>query len=530
MNQFLDYRSKSNRLLFHVPPWLVSGILYGLSFPSWETLNLAPLAWFALTFLLIPQVVHQKPVRYVLSALLFGLIGSLIAGYWTMKYSLWLGVVAVFWHALIVVTPLWIFRFLVLFFGYGRSLILLPFIWTAWEWMAASFQPFFWGALGSTQSNLSWIIQFADMTGVWGLSFWLITLNAATAYLWGQISPENNKQIAIKIVLLFVACMLPVVLYGLWRSTHLKPSSSGKMETLIVQPGSAYTEGWNSIKDIMDQTRTKKFDLAIWPESIFTGMPFHNQYFSDAFNQWSAPVMMVFIASQRNPSRMQGFDQYGASIILDQNMLHRLQMGPSTAIQEPHYRKQKLVPYAELQLIPDIVLYFFPILNHFVLERMQHPSQRSQPLTFIRDGRSHRLAPLLCYEAIFPDLSGYAVKNGAEALFVMANDLQFGTAESWQAASFAKIRAVETRRPVVRASTGGVVGVIDIYGQWVFKDSHQQKNGFQISIDLIKEYQTFYVQWIDWFPKFCLTVVFLLISVFILTTPRYKTAHTTFLP
>lgn len=525
MNQLLDRHSKTNRLSPYIPPWLPSGVLYGLSFPSWETLNLAPLAWIALTFLLVPQIVHQKPACYFLSALLFGLTGSLIAGYWTMKYSIALGVIAVVWHAFIVATPLWIFRYLVLFYGYRKSLVLLPFIWTGWEWFAASFQPFFWGALGSTQSNINLIIQFTDITGVWGLSFWLISLNAIVAYFWGQLSSKNIWQIISKIIFLFFILIIPVVIYGQWRLVNLNPTVSKKLNVLIVQSGDVYWEGWRNIKKIMNAANSEKIDLAVWPESIFTGMPFYDKDFTENFNQWKFAVMMVFIGSQRNLERIDSIDPYGASIILDKSTLHRLQLGPETTIQEPHYRKQRLVPYAELQLIPDTILSHFPALEIFTPERMQNPKQRSNPLVFKNGMTSHLIAPLLCYEVIFPDLSGYAVKNGAEALFVMANDLQFGAAETWQAASFAQLRAVETRRPVVRTSTGGVVGVIDIRGQWIFKNSLQETRGFHVSVDLIKNYQTFYVQWIDWFPKICLVISVILMTMFHLNTHPYRSKH-----
>ncbi|MBJ6609576.1 MAG: apolipoprotein N-acyltransferase [Candidatus Thiothrix moscowensis] len=493
---------------------LLAALLYGLAFPAWEGVDLFPLAWVCLLPLLLPPMVALPFWRYSGIALLFGVLGSLIAGHWTLGHSLGFGTLAIVWHGLIVAPPLWLFRWVVGFAGYQRALWLLPFAWTGWEWLAANYQPFFWGALGATQANQTWLVQFADITGVWGVSFWLVALNAALAYLWGRRVVAGNRQSltqSLSVVLLF---LLPLILYGQWRVQTLMPQTTGTLRLTLLQPNAVEAEGFAALSAQMDTLDKTQTDLVIWPESIFNGMPFHDQDFEARIRRWDIPVMMVFIATQSNMRRPGFVDAYGAAIILDPTVLGRILKGPLLSLLEPHYRKQRLVPHEELQLVPDWAVWRWQWLQDQLPSRMLHADKSSPPLRFIgRNGVQHRFSPLICYEAVFPHLAAHAVRDGAEALFVLANDRHFGKTESWQAASFARLRAIETRRPLVRTSTSGVVGVIDALGKWQMRDNSRMAGAFPVLLTGVSAPLTWYVQWIDFLPKICLGVVLLLLSV-----------------
>jgi len=76
-----------------------------------------------------------------------------------------------------------------------------------------------------------------------------------------------------------------------------------------------------------------------------------------------------------------------------------------------------------------------------------------------------RLGALICYEDIFPALSRASVRAGAEVLVVNTNNGWFGEgAAAYQHAAHAVLRAVETRRPVLRAGNAGWSGWIDECG------------------------------------------------------------------
>jgi apolipoprotein N-acyltransferase len=80
--------------------------------------------------------------------------------------------------------------------------------------------------------------------------------------------------------------------------------------------------------------------------------------------------------------------------------------------------------------------------------------------------REHRLAPLICYEAIFPALTRAAALNGADLLVNLTNDAWYGrTSAPYQHLSLCVFRAVESRRSFIRAANTGISGFIDPTGR-----------------------------------------------------------------
>ena len=62
--------------------------------------------------------------------------------------------------------------------GLSAGLIALPFLWVTFEWLYALGEfAFPWLTFGNTQTYQLAKIQFAELTGVYGISFWLLVLN-----------------------------------------------------------------------------------------------------------------------------------------------------------------------------------------------------------------------------------------------------------------------------------------------------------------------------------------------------------------
>ncbi|MGE9292644.1 MAG: apolipoprotein N-acyltransferase, partial [Puniceicoccales bacterium] len=120
--------------------------------------------------------------------------------------------------------------------------------------------------------------------------------------------------------------------------------------------------------------------------------------------------------------------------------------------------------------------------------------------------------PLVCYEDIFPKLARQMVAGGADFLLVVTNDAWYGQeAGAIQHAAHSVLRAVETRRPVVRCGNNGWSGWIDEQGR--IRDVLHGLNGsiyFQgtgvldVGRDLRWESRlTPYVRYGDWFVGLC---------------------------
>ena len=84
----------------------------------------------------------------------------------------------------------------------------------------------------------------------------------------------------------------------------------------------------------------------------------------------------------------------------------------------------------------------------------------------LRTGGSVRFATPICFEDAFPDLNRRFILAGADLLVNLTNDAWSRTVSAeTQHFVAAKLRAVENRRVLVRATNGGVTAAVDPWGR-----------------------------------------------------------------
>ena len=93
------------------------------------------------------------------------------------------------------------------------------------------------------------------------------------------------------------------------------------------------------------------------------------------------------------------------------------------------------------------------------------PGRDSSPLIVSLPNTPITVGPLICYEDAFPDLARGSALAGSDVLAVLTNDAWYGEGgAAIQHAALSVLRAVETRRPVLRCGNGGWSGWIDEFG------------------------------------------------------------------
>jgi apolipoprotein N-acyltransferase len=114
-----------------------------------------------------------------------------------------------------------------------------------------------------------------------------------------------------------------------------------------------------------------------------------------------------------------------------------------------------------------------------------------------------RLGLLLCYESAFPRLAREAVDDGATLLVNLSNDAWFVAAGASQAVAFARLRAIETRRALVRVASGGASAVVAPSGRVVWAAPSGRASAEVVEVPL-REGRTAYVAagdaivWVAW--------------------------------
>jgi apolipoprotein N-acyltransferase len=160
------------------------------------------------------------------------------------------------------------------------------------------------------------------------------------------------------------------------------------------------------------------------------------------------------------------------------------------------YDKQHLVPFGEYVPLGRWLTFVEKLVSGMV-DFTPGRSGVSMPWA------NGKVGVQICYEVIFPYLARRAVQNGADLLVYLSNDAWYGTSSApHQLFSMAILRAVETRRSVVRAANTGISGFVDPTGRIIGHTGLFEEATLTAEVPILKK-KTIYARWGDWFPAVC---------------------------
>ncbi|MFA6962290.1 MAG: apolipoprotein N-acyltransferase [Opitutaceae bacterium] len=341
-------------------------------------------------------------------------------------------------------------------------------LWVVLEWTRTWFLSGFpWMPLAATQWQRMVILQIAAFTGAGGVSFVLIAMNIGFAAYAHRLIREGRSGLGKRSPEFFAAMFLLVICVAtqLRETVNRAPFTVPLGRFAFVQPYIPQEIKWDNsqgpaILQVLDsltlEAAATKPDIILWPEATtpwaVKGDDNMRAWIEDLDARAGVPLMLGSIARQPSAANPADEDWLNAVFAVD----------PHTGVQPHFYAKRKLVPFGEFVPLRPLLGWlgkFVPIGDDFL--RGTDPS----PLIVNIGGRPLALGSLLCYEDIFPQLAVTSVLAGADVLVVHTNNGWFGTGgAAYQHASNAVLRAVETRRPVLRCGNGGWSGWIDEFG------------------------------------------------------------------
>ena len=334
--------------------------------------------------------------------------------------------------------------------------------WTR-TWLLGGFA---WLPLAASQWERSSVLQVAAYTGAGGVSFVLVAVNVGFAAYAHRLTREGVTGLRRRSPEFFLAMFLLLVCLTI----HVQESFNRLRFTVpwarvaFVQPDIPQEVKWDPAKipgiarDLNEVTMAaakSRPDLILWPEAAaplpLKGDPEMGKFVANLSARAGSPILLGAVAEER--AGAQSALWYNAAFIA----------APGTGVQEAYYAKRRLVPFGEY--VP-----FRPILgwlNKFVPIGDGDFSRGtdSAPLVASLHGGSAALGALICFEDTFPQLARSSVLSGADVLAVLTNDGWFGEGGmAYQHAAHSVLRAVETRRPVLRCGNAGWSGWIDEFG------------------------------------------------------------------
>ena len=122
--------------------------------------------------------------------------------------------------------------------------------------------------------------------------------------------------------------------------------------------------------------------------------------------------------------------------------------------------------------------------------------------TVFRAGDKPDLAPLICYESVFPGFVGRFVQKGADIILVMTNDGWWRDTDGYkQHMHYARLRAVENRKEVLRSANTGISCHIDQWGQILERTNWWEKDVLKVNVQA-HEHSTFFSKHGDYIGRF----------------------------
>jgi apolipoprotein N-acyltransferase len=458
------------RLLAALGATALSGCLYGLAFPP---AGLRPLAFVCL----VPFLVALRRVGAG-AALLLGFLWAeftsafvadalpwAVSNYflqpalvsWAFSIFVW-----GFTGSLYSMTFAWAYRALA-----ARALPLLPLL-AAAAWVATELargrllngSGFFagnpWALIAYSQAGDGPLVQIASATGVYGVSFVLVAVNAALAELVLRGKTPSWRAEAPQLA----AALLPAL--AAWGFGWLalrgadRADSGAPLRVAVVQANldsggrfdpSFYARHLDEYLGLTLQAiEAGRPEIVFWPEGALT---FHltDQAFVRSIAQVLAEGGAELVAGG---PRAEGSDPpvyFNSVFALDASGEIR-----------GHYDKQLLVPFAERTPLSGLDL----ARREFGRVQSFTPGGPTPPL----ETRAGRAGILVCNEAMYPELAAARARDGAAYLVNPSNDTWIAKPK-WARMMFdlVRLRAVEERRWLVRASTSGPSAIVDPWGR-----------------------------------------------------------------
>ena len=383
-----------------------------------------------------------------------------------------------------------------------------------------------WNLLAYSQTPWRAVIQIADVTGVWGVSFVIVCVNVIITHLTfvmvrgkgrGAREERNRNRTAVFFYLLLLATLIVVVLaYGLWRLQHVAGGPS--VRVAVVQGNIPQEAKWDETyqAEILSRYETLTHDAAktqpaliVWPETSTPDYLDIDELVTQRLLALS-PSTGIPLLVGAPMKRLHGivFESTNSAALLT----------PDGVIAQ-RYDKLHLVPFGEfipLETVFPWLREVLPPIGNFVPghEFTVFNSGQGQGAGDRGQGNTSSPTPpfsvLICFEDIFPDLARRFVQQGAQLLLVITNDAWFGpTAAAYQHAQASTFRAVELRVPVARAANTGWSGCIDPAGRWI--GSVHDARGAELFITgthtcelSLGTASSLYLRFGDWFAWGCL--------------------------
>ena len=509
-------KTKHKNIKIDLPNWLISSLLYGLSWSVIFNVSLSFLAWFAFIPLFISLEKKNTFWSFYKPALLFSILSYLIICHgflFTPKKQIFflLGAISELLMSSVAFALLYPFKKK---FGFKKALILFPFIIALWEWIYQWLDHTTgYLMLSHSQTRYTWIIQFIDLFGVWSIATWTMGFNVL---LYFQIKNLNGRRADLgffkRMVLVCGIMIFPPLFYAGFRYSNFKKRDKEKINITLIhtnfdfsyEGSDRYVEKIERLTNITDSADYEfkrqgvKTDLYVWHEGAVdygNDEDFYN-FIETAVHDWKTPLLTGMRVIPFDTTHTDHRFVNRATLIQDSVKRNKYQ----------YYDKVHLASFTEKIPYHSILQYIpgFPPLN----DNNWFKAGREIKLINLqnRAGAFVKIGTPICIEQNYPAIWNAMVNAGANCFVQLSY-------ESWwnleyfkrQMAGITRLRAIETRRCIARCSNSGESMFIDKFGR-IIQKAELRECSLTSNLELNNEL-TFFSKHQLAFPLICLIFI-----------------------
>ena len=464
-----------------------SGVLFSLAWTTWG------LGW-SLFVAFLPLLVIEdefykkkdefKSINIFFYAYLTFFTWNLISTWWVSISTLGGGITAVVLNSLWYALLFWLFHVIKRKMGPHTGYSALLLLWLAFESVYINGEiSWVWLILGNGFANNTGLIQWYEYTGALGGSLWVLLSNI----LIFNFIQHLQKYKTLYGQYIFTIILIMVLIAPIISSKIILRNYQEQKEPIsfsIVQPnidpyqkfhGLSQAEQLTKMLKLIEEKGDSGADFFLLPETSISGISENDFYDSHSIRRINSFMKaypnssILFGASTNYLYQDSSFTKtsriFPPNPVLQYDIFNTaLQINNTDEIQK--YHKSKLVIGVEMTPYPAVFNLF---LDNNIIDlgglTSNHGTQKERDV-FSNTKNKAVVAPVICYESIYGDfVTGY-IQNGANVIFIITNDAWWGnTAGHKQHLSYAKLRAIENRKSIVRCANTGISAIINQKGE-----------------------------------------------------------------
>jgi len=441
---------------------------------------------------------------------------NLATTWWIALASIAGAIFAIVINSLLMCIPIFLFRItkkqIAAIYGYF-SLVLY---WLSFEYFHLNWElSWTWLNLGNVFAFTSSWVQWYSLTGVLGGTLWILLVNLIFFIAWQSQTKHNQRLfVAYGIALILLGIGTSAIMYFTWE----QPEPT--VEAVLVQPNiDPYEEIFIDNKkkvagntkhliDLAKQQITPETEILLFPEATLSDLYYEERVkeYNDikkisALKEKSPKVLTItgltsytiYPDSVQKPSTSRfkegigHYDMFNAAVIIDEKQ--RIDF----------YHKSLLVPGIEQFPYASVLSFLAPIVESAGGSFFSFGTQKEREV--FEDNEKRKWTALICYESIFGEYTARFVRNGATSICIITNDAWWGnTPGHIQHFHYSRLRAIETRRWVLRAANTGISGIISPQGKIIQRSNFWETDVLKGKITPHTQ-ETFYVKYGDYLGR-----------------------------